>query len=249
MSLDSSSKYFGISQHIIQHSHNREPCFYSEQDYHYYLDLMHKSAQKRDCRIHAYVLMTNYVHLLITPMSEKGVTLMMRELCDQYMEYFNSTYGRIGILWDHCFKASLITSDVYLLSCMCYIELSPVRATLVKHPIDYIWSSYVLNALNPYSRFIDNHPAFSMLGTTTEERQFVYRGLFLRYLDNDNIHKIRDVLNHDLLGKLDVNDKPDGEAGKYSLLCNPENFGIKERSTQYDMRFWYLLRKFHIESH
>ncbi len=189
----------GIPQHIIQRGNNRQRCFYLAQDYQHYLDDLKQSALKYDCQIHAYVLMTNHLHLLITPMSENGISQMMQALGGSYMKYLNSTYKCSGTLWEGSFKASLIDSDVCLLTCMCYIELNPVRDGLVKHPGEYKWSSYQQNAQRPNTGFIENHQIFSMLGETIKERQFVYRGLFDRYIENDVIHQIRDVLNHELV--------------------------------------------------
>jgi putative transposase len=120
--------------------------------------------------------MTNHVHLLITPMSENSISQMMQALGGSYVKYINSTYKRSGTLWEGSFKASLIDSDIYLLACMCYIELNPVRAGLVKHPGEYKWSSYQQNAQRPDTDFIENHQIFSMLGETNKERQFFYRG-------------------------------------------------------------------------
>ena len=116
----------GVPQHIIQRGNNREPCFYSIQDYQQYLEDLKTSALKYDCRIHAYVLMTNHVHLLITPMIENGISQMMQALGRRYVKYINATYNRTGTLWEGRYKASLIDSDMYLLTCMCYIELNPV---------------------------------------------------------------------------------------------------------------------------
>lgn len=189
----------GIPQHIIQRGNNREPCFYSERDYLQYLDDLKQSASKYHCRIHAYVLMTDHVHLLVTPMIENGVSQMMQTLGQRYVKYFNQTHKRTGTLWGGRFKSSLIDSDIYLLTCMCYIELNPVRANLVLHPCDYRWSSYQRNAESSDDSIIDSHPIYRTLGETGDERRFVYRELFQRHLDNDVIHQIRDALNHELV--------------------------------------------------
>ena len=136
----------GIPQHVIQRGNNREPCFYSEQDYQRYLKDLSDSAKKHDCRIHAYVLMTNHVHLLVTPMVEHGISNMMQALGRRYVYYINKNYQRSGTLWEGRYKASLIDSERYLLTCMRYIELNPVRAKMVEHPGEYPWSSYQANA-------------------------------------------------------------------------------------------------------
>ena len=192
----------GVPQHNIQRGNNREPCFYSIEDHQQYLDDLKRSASKYYCRIHAYVLMTNHVHLLVTPMIENGVSQMMQALGRRYVHYFNKTHNRTGTVWQGHYKSSLIDSDVYLLTCMCYIELNPVRAKMVVHPGDYRWSSYRWNAQDYEDKLIRCHPIYKTLGETPDERQFVYRELFQRHLDNDVIHQIRDALNHErVLGR------------------------------------------------
>ena len=198
----------GIPQHIIQRGNNREPCFYSAEDYCRYLDDLKKSASKNYCLVHAYVLMTNHVHILVTPLEENAISQMMQALGRRYVKYFNDTYGRTGTLWEGRFKSSLIDSEMYLLTCMCYIELNPVRASMVEHPGEYKWSSYRHNAQLENDALINKHPIYILLGSTDDERQFVYRELFQRYIDNDTIHKIRDALNHELvLGRSYFKDK------------------------------------------
>ena len=198
----------GVPQHVIQHGNNREPCFYSQQDYLHYLDDIRFAAEKYECRIHAYVLMTNHVQLLVTPMIENGISMMMRSVGRRYVAYINSEYKLTGTLWEGRYKASLIDSEMYLLTCMCYIELNPVRAGMVNHPADYRWSSYKQNAKVTDQEIVEAHPVFTMLGDTKEERKFVYRSLFERYMDNDIIHRIRDALNHEMvLGRSHFKDK------------------------------------------
>jgi len=198
----------GVPQHIIQRGNNREPCFCSEKDYLQYLNDLKESAFKYHCRIHAYVLMTNHVHLLVTPMMANGVSKMMQALDCRYVKYLNQTYNRSGTLWEGRYKSSLIDSDIFLLTCMCYIELNPVRANMVVHPGDYKWSSYQENAQVSDDKIIDSHPIYMTLGDTADERQFVYRELFQRHLDNDVIHQIRDALEHELvLGSSHFKDK------------------------------------------
>jgi putative transposase len=136
----------GIPQHIIQRGNNREPCFYSEEDYRRYLDELQDVASKFDCRVHAYVLMTNNVHLLVTPRLEHGISQMMQALGRRYVYCINTTYKRTGTLWEGRYRSSLIDSDHYLFVCMRYIELKPVRASMIEHPGDYQWSSYPANA-------------------------------------------------------------------------------------------------------
>jgi putative transposase len=224
----------GVPQHIIQRGNNREPCFYSVRDYQHYLEDLKVSALKNDCRIHAYVLMTNHVHLLITPMSVNGIPQMMQALGRRYVKYINSTHKRTGTLWEGRYKASLVDSDMYLLTCMCYIELNPVRAGMVEHPAEYQWSSYQHNAENPKTDFIESHPVFSMLGDTDEERMFVYRELFQRYIENDVIHKIRDALNQELvLGRPGFKDMIEDMTNRKTRLGKPGRPYVKENRAEY----------------
>ena len=224
----------GIPQHIIQRGNNREPCFYSEKDYRRYLDDLRESASRYDCRVHAYVLMTNHVHLLVTPMIENGVSQMMQALGRRYVKYFNQTYNRTGTLWEGRFKSSLIDSDIYLLTCMCYIELNPVRAHMVEHPAEYKWSSYQRNAQKSDDELIDSHPIYMTLGEAGDERRHVYRGLFQRHLDDDTIHQIRDALNHELvLGRSYFKDKIEEITNRQTRLGLPGRPCVKEDCAEY----------------
>ncbi len=198
----------GIPQHIIQRGNNREPCFYSDEDYERYRYNLIEAAKKNQAIIHAYVFMTNHVHLLVTPQQEHSITHMMQDLGRKYVRYINHTYKRTGTLWEGRFKASLVDSDAYLLTCMRYIELNPVRANMVIHPVEYRWSSYACNANGKLDAIIQQHPLYTALDKTAEQRQFAYRELFRIYLESDQIHAIRDALNQQLvLGRDDFKDK------------------------------------------
>ena len=198
----------GIPQHIIQRGNNREPCFFTEVDYSRYLNDLLEAAKKNNAIIHAYVLMNNHVHLLVTPQEEHSITHMMQDLGRKYVRYINHTYKRTGTLWEGRFKASLIDSDAYLLTCMRYIELNPVRANMVSHPSEYHWSSYACNAAGKENILIKPHPLYTALDKTTEQRQFNYCELFGTDLEPDKIHEIRDALNQQLvLGRDDFKDK------------------------------------------
>lgn len=198
----------GIPQHVIQRGNNREPCFYAEQDYLRYLDDLTEAAKKNDCRVHAYVLMTNHVHILLTPMIEHGIPQMMQALGRRYVRYINTGYQRSGTLWEGRYKSSLVDSDQYLLTCMRYIELNPVRANMVAHPGEYKWSSYHCNAQNDEDMLLEHHPIYTGLGSSIKERQASYRELFRHHLDDNSLHEIRDSLNHELvLGRSYFKDK------------------------------------------
>jgi len=198
----------GVPQHVIQRGNNREPCFYSEEDYSAYLEFLDIAAEKTSCHVHAYVLMTNHVHMLITPMQEHGISALMQSLGKRYVQYINKTYKRTGTLWEGRYKASLIDSNSYLLTCMRYIELNPVRAGMVEVPGEYRWSSYGFNAAGNESKNIIPHPLYLALGLNEEERCYAYRELFRHKMDNALLHEIRDSVNQDLvLGREDFKDK------------------------------------------
>ena len=137
----------GQPQHVIVRGNNREPIFYADEDYRFYLEKLQEACQKHACDVHAYVLMTNHVHLLLTPQREDSLSKVIQMLGRYYVQYFNYTYKRTGTLWEGRYKATLIDSEVYALVCYRYIELNPVRAEMVGHPAAYPWSSYPYNAL------------------------------------------------------------------------------------------------------
>lgn len=198
----------GVPQHVIQRGHNREPCFYSETDYVRYLKDLGEAAERNDASIHAYVLMTNHVHLLVTSGHAYSITHMMQDLGRKYVRYINHTYKRSGTLWEGRFKASLIDSEDYLFTCMRYIEMNPVRAGMVSHPSEYAWSSYTANASRKTNDIIVPHALYLALGDTDEVRQSAYRELFHTHLDTSVIHSIREALNQELvLGRDDFKDK------------------------------------------
>ena len=224
----------GMPQHVVQRGNNRKPCFFGEEDYQRYLDDLSAAAAKYGCRIHAYVLMTNHIHLLVTPMLENGIPQMMQALGRRYVNHINTTYHRTGTLWEGRYKSCLIDSEMYLLTCMCYIELNPVRAGMVDHPGEYIWSSFNKNAQSLSSGIIKNHPVYLTLGKTAEERQFVYRGLFQRYMDNDLIHQVRDAINHELvLGRTEFKDKMEKILNRQTRLGQAGRPCVKEINVIY----------------
>jgi putative transposase len=132
-----------------------------------------------NAKYNAYVLMTNHVHMLITPYTENGISKVMQMVGRYYVQYFNYTYERTGTLWEGRYKATLIDSETYALTCYRYIELNPVRAQgMAKHPSEYPWSSYRHNALGQADTLVVPHLLYNGLGTTDEERQARYRALF-----------------------------------------------------------------------
>jgi putative transposase len=143
--------------------------------------------------------MTNHVHLLVTPLVEHGISSMMKTLGCRYVHYINKHYRRSGTLWEGRFKASPVDSDQYLLTCIRYIELNPVRARMVGHPGEYTWSSYHANAQCKNDPLIEPHNLYLSLGESEESRRSAYRELFRHYIDNDALHDIRSALNQELV--------------------------------------------------
>lgn len=184
-----------VPLHIVQRGHNRQPCFFAEEDYHTYLHWLGEALLNEHCALHAYALMTNHVHLLLTPSNAKAVPKLIIALGRRYVQYINTTYHRTGTLWDSRYKSSLIQAEYYLLACQRYIELNPVRAAMVDDPAHYRWTSYRSNALAQTSAIISPHPLYQALGKTDEERQGAYRTLFRTQLDGEAINDIRLALN------------------------------------------------------
>jgi putative transposase len=184
-------KLTGIPQHIVQRGINREPCFFAEEDYHCYLHWLEKSAGDWHCAIHAYVLMTNHVHLLITPDKPEGPARLMQSIGRRYVQYINKSYRRSGSLWEGRYKSSLVQAEAYLLTCMRYIELNPVRADMVSDPAYYRWTSYRRNGLGQGDTRLTPHPLYLELGKDDATRQSAYRVLFRYQLDDQAIDDIR----------------------------------------------------------
>ena len=181
----------GIPQHVIQRGNNKQVCFADEEDFACYAHWLKTYSQKFLVEIHAWVFMTNHVHLLCTPKSENSISQMMQSLGRQYVRYFNDKYERTGTLWEGRFKSSLVDAESYLFELYRYIELNPVRADVVKDPANYIWSSYQINALGKSSDLCTPHPLYLQLDSTERSRQKSYRGLFNEILEQSIIDDIQ----------------------------------------------------------
>ena len=181
----------GLPLHLVQRGINQEPCFFAEEDYHCYLHWLQKSAADWDCAIHAYALMINHVHLLITPGRSDGPAKLMQSLGRRYVQYINRACKRSGSLWEGRYKSSLVQAETYLFACMRYIELNSVRAGMVSDPAHYRWSSYRHNGLGQADERLTGHPLYQSLGHDADERLATYRALFRTELDDDAIGDIR----------------------------------------------------------
>ena len=185
----------GIPWHIIQRGNNRQACFFATADYQRYLQDLGQQAGKFGCLIHAYCLMTNHVHLLVTPERADSAGLMMKHLGQRYVQYINRTYRRSGTLWEGRFRSCLAQEETYVLACYRYIELNPVRAGMVEHPGEYAWSSYRSNGQGMNSALLDPHPIYSALGQSMEACCRNYRDLFRAHLEPELIGEIRQATN------------------------------------------------------
>src|SRR5690554_6734 len=188
-----------MPQHVIQRGNNRQVCFASDQDFSVYAHRLKMYAQEFSVEVHAWVFMTNHVHLLVTPAIDGGVSKMMQALGRYYVRYFNREYQRTGTLWEGRFKSSLVQSERYLLQCQRYIELNPVRANMGVDPGDYVWSSYQCNALGKTSELCSPHPEYPSLGREAGERQHRYRALFRHHVEAEVIDEIRQSVNKGLV--------------------------------------------------
>ncbi len=184
----------GLPQHVVQRGINREPCFFADEDYFCYLHWLEKAAGDWGCANHAYTLMTNHVHLLLTAKTSDGISKMMQAMGRRYVQYINRSYRRTGGLWEGRYKSSLVRAETYLLTCMRYIELNPVRANMVNDPSQYRWSSYRRNGLGQAVPRITEHSLYTALGADEASRQTAYRSLFRSQLDDEAIADIRVAL-------------------------------------------------------
>lgn len=185
----------GIPWHIIQRGNNRSECFFAEQDYLFYLDQLRHQSAKFGCAIHAYCLMTNHVHLLLTPMEAAGPSLMMKHLGQRFVQYINRTYRRSGTLWEGRFKSCLAQNEGYALNCYRYIEMNPVRAQMAGHPRGYAWSSFHHNGDGKISALVAPHPSYLSLGSDEAERRKSYRSLMGANISEKLLTQIRSATN------------------------------------------------------
>ncbi len=181
----------GIPAHVVQRGNSRQAVFYCDEDYSRYLEWLREGINRYGCRLHAYVLMTNHVHLLVTPLSREAISRVIQYVGRNYVTYVNRCYGKSGTLWEGRHKGCLVSDEGYLLACMRYIELNPVRAGMVDHPGDYRWSSYRCNASDAMSELLTRHRCYQELGQDADGRAYAYRELFRQSLDPARVHDIR----------------------------------------------------------
>jgi len=187
----------GIAVHIVQRGNNRQQCFFRESDFSLYLLYLRELTKKHDCKIHAYCLMSNHVHLLMTPTAPDGPSALMRDLGQRYVQYINRTRGRTGTLWEGRFRSCVTESARYVLACYRYIELNPVRAGMVEEPGKYAWSSFRANASGEDDRLTTPHAEFTALGLDNASRRDAYNTFFNEALEESLLHVIREATRGD----------------------------------------------------
>jgi putative transposase len=184
----------GVPQHVVQRGNNRLPCFLDDEDRQRYLQCLRQALLRFGCTLHAYVLMSNHAHLLLTPDEAGGVSRMMHTFARNYVGSFNGRHGRTGTLWEGRFKACIVDSERYFLTCSRYIELNPVRAWMVAQPNEYAWSSYRAQAGGDADPLLTPHPTYLELGTDPASRASAYWALFAEVLPHELNEEIRSHL-------------------------------------------------------
>ncbi|WP_057833292.1 transposase [Colwellia sp. TT2012] len=188
----------GVAEHVIQRGNNRQAIFACENDMKVYVTWLKQYSKKYKVAIHAWVLMTNHVHILCSPANHSGISQMMQSLGRMYVMYFNRAYKRSGTLWEGRYRSCLVQSEQYLLELYRYIELNPVRAGMVQDPSEYSWSSYQCNALGKQSDLLTAHPNYLAINQDANNRLADYRKLFAGYVESELIEDIRKATNKGL---------------------------------------------------
>lgn len=183
-----------IPAHIVQRGNSRQAVFYRDIDYRLYLKWLVEGANRHGCQIHAYVLMTNHVHLLMTPGATDSISKTMQHVGRKYVMYVNARYDRSGTLWEGRHKGCPVATDRYFLACMRYIELNPVRAGIVSVPYEYRWSSYHQNASGQPGGFLAVHDCYLALGDDDKQRSNAYRSLFVTSETDKLLKEVRSTV-------------------------------------------------------
>ena len=183
----------GFPQHVVQRGNDRQATFYADSDFALYRHYLAEAAAEHRCQVHAYCLMSNHVHLLVTPQAPDGVSKLIQSVGRRYVYHVNHAYGRTGTLWEGRYRATLVEDDAYALMCYRYIELNPVRAVLVDDPVRYPHSSYRRNALGEVDFVVSEHAVYTGLADTASARMEAYRRLFEDELEEAQLVQIRQM--------------------------------------------------------
>ena len=195
----------GLACHVVQRGNNRSAIFRSTQDYNLFLRLLADAALRFDLQIHAYVLMTNHVHLLATPNGADSISAAMQAIGRRYVPYFNQRYERTGALFEGRYRSTFVATESYLMTCMRYIELNPVRAGLSATPDSYRWSSYKAHGFGLSDPLVTSHDVYRRLGGRAQERCRHWRALCAHQVSADDLNRVRrDLKTGGLLPPVDL---------------------------------------------
>jgi putative transposase len=183
----------GYPHHVILRGNNRQDIFKATADYQRMLDLLAEHSKVQGVDIHAYVLMSNHLHLLVTPQQDQALPKMMQAVGRSYVQVFNKVHGRTGTLWEGRYRSTLIQTDRYLLACMAYIDLNPVRAHMVAQPEDYVWSSHAHYIGRRSDRLVTPHALYWALGNTPFAREAAYAELVRAGISTDQQGALTDA--------------------------------------------------------
>ncbi len=165
----------GFPIHLTQRCHNRELKFHDEMDFAHFREILMHASRSTSCAVHAYALMSNHIHLLLTASHPLGPSRLMQRVGSRFVRHWNTRHRRSGTLWDGRFHSMIVGSDRYFLACCRYIDLNPVRAGIVRHAVEYEWSSHRHLAHGGCDELLTSHGAYNALGMTPDARQAAYR--------------------------------------------------------------------------
>ena len=215
----------GVPQLILKQTAQHQPCFFVDKDYLYYLETLEDCADEFQCHIHAYALMPDHIYLLATSHSNNGLSNMMQSLSSTYVTYIHKTYGITGSLWQGGYKSCLLECDPCLISCMEFVEESPLREKQINKVDEYRWSSYYSNALHKSDSVITPHSIYMELSRNEQSRRQIYQALFAELLDEKTTDEIKLALNAGLvLGTQAFKDKVQAHVSTVTGKADDECF-------------------------
>jgi putative transposase len=200
----------GMTQHIIQRGNNRADLFRRPSDFVVYVQCARQASLRWSLEIHAYVLMTNHVHLMVTAPSASALPRAMQAIGSRYVSYFNGQYSRTGTLFEGRYKSFVVDDENYWTACMRYIELNPIRAGLVRHPADYRWSSYRAHALGAADPLLTEHPVYRELGTSERDRCRCWQAFCAEGIADTELEELRGMRTGRVVKKLAVSEATQG---------------------------------------
>jgi putative transposase len=184
----------GVPAHIVQRGNNRDATFFCDEDFIYYKEVLGDGLRRYGATLHAYCLMTNHVHLLMTPSYKDSISRVMQHIGRNYVFYVNHNYSRTGTLWEGRHKSCMVDAENYLLTTYRYIELNPVAAGMVNSPGLYPWSSFRCNGLGATDELVEPHEIYLSLGAQGETLLAAYQSLFEVSIPDDDVRAIRETL-------------------------------------------------------